>query len=355
MGHFIAKSIFLFVISLSLAGQANAQFDFFFEINPEMIQEETGESSGQITAMQQMDLQSALDDSAAFWTQYIVGFQPGVDGLTGVNIDVGISDFATQNSDGVFVPNGPNGTLAAAGPSGFSSTRAGFTFLVDPDVPDGDPVFTSDVANATRLGGGVLIDSADLNFGTQIFFDTLNHEIGHVLGFGTLFDVNGVLEDETGQYTGERGIEVFQDEFDPTATFVPIELDGGTGTRNGHLNERRDFGNLEDLILNPAFGEEGEPQFIDDPDGEDDPGDVGPALTVLTPGENFGRSLDDALLTGVLISNVDTFITDTTVATFEDIGFAVVLPSQVAIPEPSSMIVLGLLGVSALTVRRKRS
>lgn len=82
----------------------------------------------------------------------------------------------------------------------------------------------------------------------------------------------------------------YRNEFDPDADFVPIELDGGVGTANGHLNEVLD-----------NFSDENEAG----PDS--DPGDDALAPTVLL-GPNAGLSLDDALLSGVLSG--DAFLTD---------------------------------------------
>jgi len=341
--HLIPAKRLLFIIVACLAptSSAWAQFDFEFDINPNLIDSSTspGTITGTITEAQEADLAAALDRSAAFWQQFIVGFQPGVSSnLTGIDISVGLNNFAPTDGQ----PNGPGGTLASAGPSGFFFNSGGFTFA------------TTSFSSPSRLGGVVNIDSADfVNLDSALFTDTLNHEIGHALGFGTLFDLNGVLVDETGQYTGEQGLATYQEEFDPNATFIPIELDGGPGTRNGHINETIGFGSQEDLILNPNTGP-GEPTFIDDPAGENDPGDISAAPTVLLAGDNFERSLNDDLLTGRLNFNGGAFLSDTTVATFQDIGFQVVLPSQVSsVPEPSSLLVLGLIGLAA--TRRRRS
>ena len=202
------------------------------------------------------------------------------------------------------------------------------------------------------------IDSADFdNLDSLLFFNTLNHEIAHTLGFGTLFVENGLLVNGTGQFTGAQGVATFRDEFDPDATFIPIELDGGPGTADAHLNETISFDSLENLIANPDTSE-GQPAFIPDPDGENDPGDLGPELTVLLPGDTFGLSLNDELLTGRINSDGSAFLSDTTVAIFQDLGFEVVLPSTLAVstsvPEPSSLLLLsGLIGLTA--TRRRRS
>ena len=46
-----------------------------------------------------------------------------------------------------------------------------------------------------------------------------------------------------GQYTGAAALDAFKLEFNQLeATFVPVELDGGAGTANGHWNMGIDLG-----------------------------------------------------------------------------------------------------------------
>ena len=341
MHLFSTKRLLLIAIVACLLPTSFAwgQFDFNFNINPSLIDSSDGTSDGNITAAQQAALNEALDESAAFWQQFIVGFQPSVsNSLTGIDITVGLSNFADADGN----PNGPGNILATGGFDDNVFESGGFTFITTAPV------------NPTRLSGQVTIDSADFdNLDSLLFFNTLNHEIAHTLGFGTLFVENNVLVNGTGQFTGAQGLATFQDEFDPDATFIPIELDGGPGTADAHLNETISFDSLEDLIANPDTSP-GAPAFILDPDGENDPGDLDPELTVLLPGDTFGLSLNDDLLTGRLNSDGSVFLSDTTVAIFQDIGFEVVLPSTLApaIPEPSSLLLLG--GLTCLTATRRR-
>ena len=345
MHLFSTKRLLLIAIVACLLPTSFAwgQFDFNFNINPSLIDSSDGTSDGNITATQSAELSAALDQSAAFWQQFIVGFQPGVSSnLTGIDITVGLSNFADADGN----PNGPGNILATGGFDDNVFESGGFTFITTAPV------------NPTRLSGQVTIDSADFdNLDSLLFFNTLNHEIAHTLGFGTLFVENGLLVNGTGQFTGAQGLATFRDEFDPDATFIPIELDGGPGTADAHLNETISFDSLENLIANPDTSE-GQPAFIPDPDGENDPGDLGPELTVLLPGDTFGLSLNDELLTGRINSDGSAFLSDTTVAIFQDLGFEVVLPSTLAVstsvPEPSSLLLLsGLIGLTA--TRRRRS
>ena len=316
-----------------------AQFAFDFNINPNLIDSSNGTSTGTISDIQQQQLEDALAETAAFWQQFIVGFQPSVnDRLDGINIDVGLSNFADDGT-----PDGPNGILAGARPTGSLFRNGGFAFVVDNDTR------LTRFGAPSRLSGEVIIDSADFdNLGGPRFGNVLNHEIAHSLGFGTLFEENDLAIDDTGQYTGAFGLETYQIEFDPDATFIPIELDGATSTRNGHLNETISFLFLEDQIPNPNG-----PGTITNPAGESDPGDNSPAPNVLIPGETFGRSLNAELLTGRI--DPDAFLSDTTVSIFQDLGFEVVLPSEVraaSVPEPSSFIFL--CGMTSLLALRRR-
>jgi len=321
-----------------------AQFSFGFNVDTNLIDTTTNTSTGTITPTQQTQLGAALTNSANFWQQFVVGFRPGVTpSLTGINIDVAFENFPDANG----VPNGPNGTLASAQPlDGGLISSGGFNFATNFSATNPNP--------PTALIGSLTIDFADLNLlGTPLFENVLNHELAHALGFGNdLFGLGNLYDAESGQYTGVEGLAAYQAEFDPSATFVPIELDGGPGTRNGHLNEVASFGALEDVIPDPN-GQ----GLIPDPNGENDPGDLMGAPTVLTPGATFGLSQDDALLTGRISDSPDTFLSDTTVAIFRDLGFEVRLPSEVraseAVPEPSGLLFLGGLACIAALGRRK--
>lgn len=268
-----------------------------------------------LTASQQTALDPILDASADFWETYVIGYQPGVT-LDGVDIDVSVLSI-----------DGTGGVLAQAGVSGFLSNEGGFDFVTN--------------FSATSSQGSMTIDSSDFN--NSALLTIVNHEVAHTLGYGILWEQNGLYVNGTGMYTGVAGLAAYQDEFDPNATFVPIELDGADpGTANGHINEVASFGSLEN------------------PGTETDPGDVdGVAPTVLIEGsEFFGASLDNELLTGRINTGANAptqFLSNTSVAFFEDLGYLVELPNPVAamIPEPSSLV-LALVGGVLLPRRRRR-
>ena len=149
--------------------------------------------------------QSAFDDAANQWEGLITGYQNDND-LGPLIISASVADF-----DGV------GGKLGLAGPTGVVTTD-GFTYATS-------GIMQFDVADMTEL------------ISAGLFSDVVLHEMAHVMGFGTLWDANGVYANGTGAYTGAAGLAAYQDEFDPDATFVPVELDGGQGTANAHWDE----------------------------------------------------------------------------------------------------------------------
>lgn len=217
---------------------------------------------------------------------------------------------------GVFDIDGVNGTLAQAGPTSGFQDDSGFvlaqTGQLEFDINDIDTL-----ASAGNLQ------------------DIIVHELGHVLGFGTLWELNNVYNDTTsstsvGQYVGTKGVQVYNEEFGLNETFIPIENNGGEGTADGHFDEEF-FG----VALNGS--------------------------TTVATGTRFGPNQGE-LLTGFFNSNVSTFISDTTAATFHDIGFNVDFDALAAVngevvvvvPEPSSAAVL-LLSFGMLGCRRRRN
>ena len=160
-------------------------------------------------------------------------------------------------------------------------------------------------------------DSADIPslVTNGLFDDVIRHEMAHVIGFGTRWTNNGVYVTNSGEYRGRFALATYQAEFNqPGASYVPIELGGGDGTKNGHWNENEN----------------------------------GQGSTGITAGP--GRDMQYELMTGWL--NAPTFVSRTTAASFYDIGYTVNLS---AVPEPGALA-LWLLGVPLLAgvaVRRR--
>lgn len=253
-----------------------------------------------------------FQNAEAIWESILPSYQDGIDTVASGPIQVGPIEIEA----GVFAIDGVGNTLAEAGPNGFLQDDSGFVLVTS---------------------GMLQFDSADIDIlaADGNFQDIIIHELGHVLGFGPfLWKFNGVYLDANlstdtavGQYTGAAGVARYNEEFGLSETFIPIENDGGSGTADGHFDEEF-FG----VALN------GDP--------------------TVDAGLRFGPNRGE-LLTGFLNPDVEPFISETTAATFEDIGFnvdfsAVAAANGPAVPEPSSASVL-LASLLMTSVRRRRN
>jgi hypothetical protein len=201
--------------------------------------------------------QSYFTAAESFWESAITGYQNGIS-LTGFSI----------NAQGSII-DGVGGVLGSAGPS--AATSQGGFVLTTAGQMDFD---LADINNLISLGS---------------FTDVIKHEIAHVIGFGTLWTNNNVYINGSGQYTGASALAQFKTEFvgQSAATFVPIELGGGTGTANGHWNEVDGGGGNTGIV------------------------------------DAQGRDFRNELMTGWL--NAPTFTSQTTLASFQDIGYEISL------------------------------
>lgn len=216
------------------------------------------------------------------WQGVISGYQSGIS-LAGVTVRI-----TSPRIDGV------GGILGRAGPTTFDS-QGGFLLAT---------------------GGTMEFDAADIArlIANNTFYDVVLHEMGHVLGIGTLWVENGVYTAGSGRYTGTHGLAAWRTEFNRLSdTFVPVELDGGPGTRDGHWDEVDGGG-----------------------------GNTGAR-------DGLGRDLRFELMTGWL--NAPTFMSELTKSSLMDIGFVI------SVPEPTGLLLLGLglIGAyGAVVVRRLR-
>lgn len=88
--------------------------------------------------------------------------------------------------------------------------------------------------------GGIELDQADVALleEQELLDEVILHEMGHVLGIGTLWDDQGLLVDVFSlnpQYIGEQGIAQFE-QLGGSGS-VPVENRGGIGTRADHWRE----------------------------------------------------------------------------------------------------------------------
>ena len=240
---------------------------------------------------------SAFTNAVTFWETNITGYRaPANWGMNGITIDASV-----EYIDGQY------GILGSAGPS---YVTYGTTTLA------GDSA-ASRVCYSTA--GGMTFDSADVDMmiGNGTWEEVIRHEMAHVIGFGTLWGIdiggniyNDFYVDGSGEYTGAAGLAAYQAEFDPDATFVPVELGGGSGTANGHWDEV----------------------------------DGGAGLTGIATAS--GDDMRNELMTGWL--NSPSFLSNTTLGQFYDLGYTV-------IPEPATVTMMAALAAGAFWIRRRIS
>jgi hypothetical protein len=198
----------------------------------------------------------------------------------------------TINASGAPI-DGVGGILGSAGPNS-AINNGGFVLATT-----GTMVFdTADLANMEANG---------------TLLSVILHEMAHVMGFGTLWTFNGVYTNDTGQYTGALALSTYRNEFNqPGATSVPVELGGGAGTANGHWDEVNGGGGPTGFVSNYS-----------------------------------GLDMQFELMTGWL--NPGSFISLTTLASFEDIGY-----DAADIPEPATMALAGAALISMALWRKRR-
>lgn len=218
--------------------------------------------------------QAVFTTAANTWQGLITGYQPGIS-ITGI----------TMSASGSAI-DGVGGVLGSAGPTA-SVTQGGFRLTTT-----GNMNFdTADLANMESNG---------------TLLPVILHEMAHVIGFGTRWVNNNVYVSGSGEFTGAAALAAYRVEFNqPGATFVPVELGGGSGTANAHWNEVNGGGSNTGIVSGSG-------------------------------------DMRYELMTGWL--NTPYFISQTTLGSFYDIGFTVV-------PTPGAAT---LLGLGAIAVRRRR-
>lgn len=234
--------------------------------------------------------QTIFANAENYWETVITGYQPGL-GIASLDIDAD-----GENIDGVY------GILGYAGPTN--------------GVYQGAYLLSTD--------GIMRFDTADLSWmeSNGSLFDVILHEMAHVIGIGTLWTYNGLYVDGTGQYTGANALAAYKLEYDLSATFVPVELGGGSGTADGHWNEV-------------------------------DGGGGSTGLVGLLSGEaSYGLDMKNELMTGWL--NSPSYVSCTTRGGLVDLGYqtqaCVANVSTSSIPEPGNLALLSL-GMLAMLVR----
>ncbi|MEM8873856.1 MAG: peptidase [Planctomycetota bacterium] len=230
-----------------------------------------------------------FEDAAATWETLLVDHQDGFVTDTLLNSSaVAGTELSTVNvSVGFGEIDGPGGDSGTSILSGVVVDASGY-------------LLASDVI--------VIFDQADLPglVDSDLFDDAVRHVLAHALGFGgAIWIVNEVYVIDSGEFLGANATAVWNTTFGQPGT-PDVELDGPGTIADDHWN---DF----------------DSSIIDDE----------------------GRPLEFELMTGFLAplpGTTDTFISDLTLGSFQDIGYLA------PIPEPASF---GLLAGVSLLLRRR--
>lgn len=176
---------------------------------------------------------AAFVNAAARWSSVVTGDLPNVN----FGLDVGDcgddSPSMEHNFDDLLIfaavkaIDGPSGILGQAGPCGIRGAAGGSLPFVG--------VMSFDVADMNNLEAGGGLNAVIL------------HEMGHVMGIGTLWSYLGLLQNPSSAasvqdtyFTGAQALVGFNAIGGSTYTGgqkVPVENTGGAGTRNGHWRE----------------------------------------------------------------------------------------------------------------------
>ncbi len=167
--------------------------------------------------------QAALEAAAARWMDVIVGDIPDHPLIVAASschpaLDEVVDDMVIFVE--IVAMDGVGGVLGSAGPCYYRT------------------------ASGLPITGLVSLDAADVDamLGDGSFGDVIVHEIGHVLGLGTLWTTHGLLQGEGGAdpyFDGAAALARFDDAGGTGygGPAVPVENTGGAGTRDGHWRE----------------------------------------------------------------------------------------------------------------------
>ncbi len=169
--------------------------------------------------------QAAFTQAAARWAQIIIGDIPDYNSPTYGLIDDLLIDASIVSIDG------PGGILGRAGPD---ELRPGSRL-----PSHGDMEFdSSDVASM---------------FANGTWTNVILHEMGHILGVGTLWTTLGLKNSPTGDYIGANALREYRTlSGNAFASSIPVEHDFGSGTANAHWDEDRFNAELMTGFIEPS-------------------------------------------------------------------------------------------------------
>lgn len=229
-------------------------------------------SGGEFDANELNILNAALVRVERMWETVITGYQPGIS-IPSVPITV----YATTSG------------LAAANFSS-STNQGGFTLATSGFMN----INVNEIENFANWQG---VGANGRNYIDEL----LAHEVGHVLGVGTLWVSNGVYSTNTFQYTGAHGLAAYQTEFNQVTAYVPVENAGNPGTPNAHWDQ-----------LMRSSPQEGNPS---------DPFSLDPRVGVV---DQYGRDRGLELMTGAIDPDYgEPFVSRFTVQSMRDLGYTV--------------------------------
>lgn len=167
---------------------------------------------GGLTTAQKNAFKSAADR----WSKVIVGDLPDV------VISGQVVDDVLIEASGVPI-DGPGSILGQAGPTHLRPTGTGPTSLIP-------------------AKGRMQFDTADLAAmqANGTLNDVITHEMGHVLGIGTIWSLKGLLNGTAGSnptFTGKNAKKEYGTLKGTGPKPVPVENTGGAGTRNSHWRD----------------------------------------------------------------------------------------------------------------------
>ena len=262
MRRYLLLSLLVAVLAVSDASRAVA-FDLQLSIP---------DSGGQFDANELNILNAALVRVERMWETVLTGYQPGIS-IASVPITV------HPTTTGLAAAN----YSSATSQGGFTLATSGFMNVNINEIEN--------FANWQGVGAN----------GRNYIDELLAHEVGHVLGVGTLWISNGVYSANTFHYTGVHGLAAYQAEFNQAVAFVPVENAGNPGTPNAHWDQ-----------LMRSSPQEGNPS---------DPWSLDPRVGVV---DQYGRDRGLELMTGAIDPDYgEPFLSRFTVESMRDMGYTV--------------------------------